>query len=299
MKKSVLKLKRGQLSRRIELLDIIIFVFMIAITLAIILPFINVIAISLSTQKDFMDSRFMLIPKKLTFGNYKAILQDNRIWIGYRTTLIFLALGVPLNMILTTSMAYGLSRPGFPLRRFFVYFIIFTMMFNGGIIPLYLVMRQLKLINTIWSVILGAGLNSFYLIIMRNYFMSLPPSLMESARLDGANEWQILLNIIIPISMPIIATITLFYSVDRWNEWYFAMIFIRKNDLVSLQLALRSIVMDNQASQHFNISDAGELKFSDGMKMGAVLCTMLPIMCVFPFLQKHFVKGILLGAIKA
>ena len=173
------------------------------------------------------------------------------------------------------------------------------MMFNGGIIPLYLVMRQLKLINTIWSVILGAGLNSFYLIIMRNYFMSLPPSLMESARLDGANEWQILLNIIIPISMPIIATITLFYSVDRWNEWYFAMIFIRKNDLVSLQLALRSIVMDNQASQHFNISDAGELKFSDGMKMGAVLCTMLPIMCVFPFLQKHFVKGILLGAIKA
>lgn len=291
--------KKARLRNRIELLDIIIFIILLAIALAIILPFLNVIAISFSTQKDFMDSRFMLVPKKVTFANYKAILQDGRLWVGYRTTLIFLLIGVPINLFLTTSMAYGLSQPGFPLRKFFVYFIIFTMMFNGGIIPLYLLMKQINLINTIWSVILGAGINSFYLIIMRNYFMSLPSSLMESARLDGANEWQILFRIIIPISMPIIATITLFYSVDRWNEWYFAMIFIRKNELVSLQLALRSIVMEGQASQHFNYTDVNAIEFSDGMKMGAVLCTMLPIMCVFPFLQKHFVKGILLGAIKA
>jgi putative aldouronate transport system permease protein len=289
---------RSRLTNRIELLDILLLAFLTFWACLIILPFLNVIGISFSTEKEYYTSSLVLIPTNPTLYNYTSLIADGRIWVGYRTTLIYLVVGVPINMILTTGMAYGLSRPGLPFRRFFVYFIVFTMMFNGGIIPLYLLMKQLSIINTAWAVLLGAGLNSFYLIIMRNYFMSLPISLMESAKLDGAGEFRTLISIVLPISMPIIATILLFYSVDRWNEWYYSMIFVRKNTLVSLQNALRSIVMESQLSEQFNASSAGIRKFSEGMKMGAIIVTMLPIMCVFPFLQKYFVKGIMIGAIK-
>jgi len=287
----------SSIHRRIELLDIILLIFLTIWAGVIILPFLNVVGVSFATEKEYYNSMLVLIPKKVTLDNYKVLFQDGRIWIGYRTTLLLVLFGVSLNMFLTTTMAYALSRP-IPFRRFFVYFIVITMMFNGGIIPLYLLMKQLNLINTLWSVILAYGVNSFYLIIMRNYFMSLPVSLIESAKLDGASEWRILFSIVLPISMPIIATITLFYTVDRWNEWFNAMIFIRERTLLTLQLALRSIVLERQSSQYFSASEIYTKQFSEGMKMAAVVVTMLPVMCVYPFLQKYFVKGILIGAIK-
>lgn len=290
----------GIRKRKLETLDIVILIILTSLALAIVLPFVNVIAISFATQQEYLKSSVLLVPMEWTLENYIALLQDGRVWIGYRTTLLFLLFGVPLNMFLSTSMAYGLSRPQFPFKRFFVYFVVITMLFTGGIVPMYLLMMQLKLINTIWSVVFAYGINTFYLIIMMNYFRSLPLEIMESAKLDGANEWRIMFSIILPISMPIIATMTLFYSVDRWNEWFNAMIFIRKNDLVALQLALRSIVIDSQVSQQLNVSNVQtDKRFSDGIKMAAVIITMLPIMCVFPFLQKYFVKGMLVGAIKS
>lgn len=289
---------RRNFTNRFELLDLILLILLTGWALMIIIPFVNVLAVSFATQKEYMDARVLIIPKNIILDNYIALFQDGRIWTGYRTTLTYLLIGVPINMFLTTTMAYGLSRP-LPFRRFFIYFIVFTMMFNGGIIPLYLLMKELKLINSIWAVLLGAGLNSFYLIIMRNYFMALPDSLIESAKLDGASELRILASIVLPVSLPIIATIILFYSVDRWNEWYLSMIFIRKNNIVPLQLVLRAIVMENQASRQFSASlTETDLRFTEGMKMGAVFVAMLPIMCVFPFLQKYFVKGVLIGAIK-
>ncbi|NLV99719.1 MAG: carbohydrate ABC transporter permease [Clostridiales bacterium] len=290
--------KKRSYMEKIEVLDIILLILLAFWALVIILPFLNVIGISFASEKEYYNSPLVLIPRDTTLENYKALVLDGRIWIGYRTTLLIVLIAVPLSMFLTTSMAYGLSRPNLPFRKFFVYFIVFTMMFNGGIIPLYLLMKQLNLINTLWSVILGTAINSFYLIIMRNYFMSLPTSLVESAKLDGAREWQIMFWIILPISMPIIATLTLFYSVDRWNEWFLPMIFIRKRTLLTLQIALRSIVLERQGSEHFSASETDMKKFTEGMKTAAVLLTMLPIMCVFPFLQKYFVKGIMIGAIK-
>jgi putative aldouronate transport system permease protein len=283
---------------KIEVLDIVLLLILIAFAITIVFPFINVVGISFATQNEYLKSTVLLIPKAFTLENYKALFQDGRIWIGYRTTLLILGLGLPINMILTTSMAYGLSRPEFPFKRSLIYFVVLTMLFNGGIIPMYLLMKQLHLINTIWSVVLAYGVNSFYLIIMMNYFQSIPNSLMESAKLDGAGEWSILFRIILPLSMPIIATMTLFYAVDRWNEWFNAMIFIRDGNLVPLQLALRSIVIDSQMSEQMNVSNVQMEKFSEGMKMAAVIVAMLPIMCVFPFLQKYFAKGMLVGAIK-
>lgn len=285
------------LIKKIEFIDIIFLIFLTIGAGVIILPFLNVVGISFASEKEYYNSMLVLIPKDVTLDNYRMLFQDGRIWIGYRTTLLLVLIGVSFNMFLTTTMAYGLSRP-IPFRRFFIYFIVITMMFNGGIIPLYLLMKQLNLINTLWSVILAYGVNSFYLIIMRNYFMSLPSSLIESAKLDGASEWRILFSIVLPISMPIIATITLFYTVDRWNEWFNAMIFIRERTLLTLQLALRSIVLERQSSQYFSASEMYTKQFSEGMKMAAVVVTMLPVMCVYPFLQKYFVKGILIGAIK-
>jgi putative aldouronate transport system permease protein len=288
------------IKNRFEFLDLVLILILTIFALLIIVPFINVVAISFSSHKEYLDTALLLVPKRPIIKNYERLFADGRIWIGYRTTLIFLLVGVPVNMFLTISVAYGLTRPSFPGKKIIFYGIIFTMLFNGGIVPMYLLMRELKLTNTIWSVVFAYGINSFYMIIMRSYFLTIPESLMESAKLDGASEWRILFQIILPLSMPIIATIILFYSVDRWNEWYNAMIFIRKNSLVPLQLILRSIVLETRVTDNMAVSAAViRDDFVDGMKMACVIVVMLPVMCVFPFLQKYFVKGVLIGAIKA
>ena len=204
-------------------------------------------------------------------------------------------------MLLTTVLAYGTSRGDYPGKRIIIGGILFTMLFNGGIIPLYLQMKELGLTNTIWSVVLAGTVNVFYFVIMRNYFQSLPESLIESARLDGAGEGRILFHIILPLSKPIIATLTLFYLVDRWNEWYNALIFIRDTEMQPLQLVLRSIVMESSIVN--NVTSAAAMEqmknFDMGVKMAAVIVTILPVMCVYPFLQKHFAQGVMVGAVKA
>jgi putative aldouronate transport system permease protein len=295
--------RKGPLKNRFEVIDLILLIIMILLAAVIVLPFINVIGVSLSSQKEYATSPLMLFPLNPTIRNYSKLFEDSRIGIGYRTTLTFLVIGVPVSMLLTLSMAYGLSRPKFPGKKAVFYTIIFSMLFNGGIVPLYLVMRQLHLLNTIWSVILAGGINTFYMIITRTYFQSLPESLIESAKLDGAGEWRILSQIVLPLSMPIIATIILFYAVDKWNEYYNAMIFIRNSRITPLQLILRSIVIDSTAirdsSNASMLTAQTRLEFAEGMKMACVMVVMLPVMCVFPFLQKYFVKGILIGAIKS
>lgn len=281
-------------------LDVVLFVILTVWTLIILLPFINVIAVSLTGYKEYLETPLLLFPKQIELKSYQDLLSDSRIWIGYRTTFTILIIGVPLSLFLTASTAYALSKKEFPGRKFFFVIILFTMLFNGGIVPLYLLMKDLQLTNTIWSVILATGMNTFYMILMYNYFQSLPESLMESARLDGAGEWTILLKIVLPLSMPIIATILLFYSIDKWNEWFMAMIFIRKNNLQPLQLVLRSIVLDSQVldTQAAQVM-IEERPFTNGIKMAAVIITMVPVMCVFPFLQKYFTKGVMVGAVKS
>ena len=268
----------------------------------IILPFYNVVIISFTTSKEYLLNPLLMFPTIPTFKNYVDLFEDGRVLIGYRTTLQILLLGVPLNLFLSTSFAYGLSRRGYPGRKLIFYLVLFTMLFNGGIIPMYLLMMKLRLTNTLFSVVLASGMNTFYMIIMRNFFSSLPESLIESAKLDGAGEWKILFNIILPLSLPIIATMTLFYTVDRWNEWFNAMIFIKSSSMQPLQLVLRSIVLQSQLLDKSSAAGAAAIdkeRFTGGLKMAAVMVTMLPVMCVFPFLQKYFVKGVLVGAIKS
>ena len=291
--------KKRNMREKFELIDGITLFFLVAMAFMIILPFISVIATSFSTQREFLESTLLLFPREPTIDNYFRLFQDPRIPTGFRTTGLILLLGVPLNMFLTTSLAYGLVRTNFPGAKIIFYVILITMLFNGGIVPLYLLMLQFNLTNSIWSVILAYGVNTFYFIITRTYLTTLPESLFESAKIDGAGEWRILWQIVLPLSKPILATILLFYAVDRWNEWFHAMIFIRRNDLIPLQLVLRNIVIDTIIVDTLSIAGPRIPRFTDGIQMATIVVTIIPVMCFFPFLQKYFAKGIMLGAIKS
>lgn len=286
---------------RFDAVDIFVVILLTFWMFLIIIPFVNAISISFATQKEYVDNPLMLFPSQPTLQSYEMLFNDYRIWTGFRTSFLLVLVGVPLNMLLTTALAYGTSRGDYPGKRIIIGGILFTMLFNGGIIPLYLQMKELGLTNTIWSVVLAGTVNVFYFVIMRNYFQSLPESLIESARLDGAGEGRILFHIILPLSKPIIATLTLFYLVDRWNEWYNALIFIRDTEMQPLQLVLRSIVMESSIVN--NVTSAAAMEqmknFDMGVKMAAVIVTILPVMCVYPFLQKHFAQGVMVGAVKA
>lgn len=267
--------------------------------LIILYPFYNSILVSLVTQKEYMTTRFMLFPKQVTFDAYAYIFSSSRIYHGYVNTLLILLIGVPYNMLTTAFTAYALSRERFPGKGIITAFVVFTMYFSGGMIPLYLLVKELGLMNNLAAVILVYGANTFYLLLMRSYFMSIPAALEESAKIDGANDIVILLKIMLPLALPIVATVTLFFSVDRWNEWFNAMLFVREGSKWPLQLVLRSIVMstiDDIGSRNVSIQ---KNVFNDGVKMAAIFITMAPIMIVYPFLQKYFMKGIMVGSVKS
>lgn len=295
--------KPVKLSKQRDPLQVIATIILSLFSLLIAVPFYNVVIVSITSQAEYLTAGgLMLFPSQPTLDSYARLFQNNLLWTGYRSTLTIVALGLPMNVLLTFCMAYGLSRKGWPGRKVVFVMVLITMIFNGGIVPMYLQMRELNLLDNLWSVIFAGGLNTFYMIITKNFIESLPESLIESAHLDGANEWTILFRIVMPLSKPILATIVLFYAVDRWNEWYNSMIFLTTPGKFTLQLVLRNIVINSEmqgaAASSGNVS-ASAAQFSMGIKMCAVMMTMLPIMCVYPFLQKHFSKGIMVGAIKA
>ena len=194
--------------KKLKISDILIALFLFLCALVVIIPFYNVAIISIAPEREYLTNPLMIFPKNPTLASYKELFADGRILTGYKTTLSILVFALPLGLFLTTSFAYGMSRPNYPGKKFIFYFVLFTMLFSGGIIPLYLLMRGLHLTNSIWSVILASLMSTYYMILMRSFFSSLPESLIESAKLDGASEWQIFFKIILPLSTPIIATIS-------------------------------------------------------------------------------------------
>lgn len=292
--------KNASSSSRFTALDALLFVLLTLGALAIIIPFWNVLVVSLSTQKEYAQTPLMLFPSAPTLESYRYLFRDGKIAQGYKNTFYLELLALPLSLFLTTTMAYALSKRSFPGRTFILYLVTFTMIFNGGIVPMYLVMKQLNLTGSLWSVVFSNCFSVFNMILMINYFQMLPESLMESARLDGAGEWHILCRITLPLSKPVFATITLFYGVGLWNQWYDSMIFLRKANMMPLQNVLRSIIQETEinSSATGSIAALGHAQFTDGIKMAAVFLTMVPIMCFYPLLQKHFAKGVMVGAIK-
>ena len=267
--------------------------------LIIFYPFYNAVLISFMTQSEYMRSTFNLFPKSFNLDAYKFVFANPRTWTGYRSTLIVVFFGVPFNMLLTTTLAYALSRKKYPGKRIFNFLVVFTMYFSGGVIPMYILIKEMHLTNTLWSMIFASGLNTYYMIIMKNFFMGIPDSLEEAARIDGANDLQIMTKIYIPVSKPIISTVLLFYLVDRWNEWYSGMLYLTDAEKWPLQLVIRDMVASTSMASSMN-SAAMDLQqtFGMGVKMATIIVTMAPIMLAFPFLQKHFIQGMTAGAVK-
>ena len=288
--------------RKVEGMDITAVIIISLFAMLIILPFWSSVMISLTTESDYMRNKFVLWPATFTFESYKTLFTGKSIFIGYSNTLYHIAFGLPISMFLTISMGYVLSRPHFPGKKIFTTFVMITMLFGGGMIPTFLLVKELGLINNRWAVILTNLLSTYNCILMSSYIRTLPASLFESARLDGAGESKILFSIVLPLSLPIIATLSLFYLVGKWNEWWSSMMYLNKNNLMPLQMVLRNLIESAQvlAEQGFeSLSQTqAEKAFTMGMKMAAIVVTMLPVMLVFPFLQKYFMKGITIGAVK-
>lgn len=293
--------RKKNIAERIQKLDVFLLLFLGCLAVITLFPFYQVALLSVSNMASYAKHPLYLLPYTVDFINYKTIFQDGNFLNALCVTLFVTIVGTSLNMVLSVCGAYALSRKSLIGREFFLNMIIFTMMFSGGMIPTYLNVKSLGLINTVWSMILPAGVNTFYLIIMKNYFVSLPDSLLEAARLDGAHDFTILRRIVLPISKPFIATFVLFYAVERWNEWYNCKLYVNEQRLYTLQIYLREIlasVSKELSSQAQQIMQARSGVSSTALQNAAILVATIPILCVYPFLQKYFVHGIMVGSIK-
>jgi len=278
--------------------DYVNIAFITLFALIIVYPFYNSVLISFTPQYVYVREPFMLIPREANIESYYIVFENKVLFTGMRVTVIVTLLGVIYNMLLTLGMAYSFNKD-FPFKKTLYYIVLFTMFFSGGLIPFYLLVRDLNLMNQISSMILPTGISIAFMTVMGKYFASLPVELEESAKLEGANDITILVRIIMPLAVPMIVTFSLYYGVDRWNEWWYGMLFIKDAFKQPLQLVLRGII---QAAGTTNTSshllDAGIIPFSDGVKMASIVITMTPVMCVYPFLQKYFVQGLAIGAVK-
>lgn len=293
------KIQRKNRIRRFTMLDFIILAFLTLFGLSIFYPFYNALLISIVPNTIYLrSSGLMLIPPKVIWDAYEFTFKSSLIWIGYKNSIMVTLLGTIYNMVLTVLCGYAFTK-NIPGRKLIRFLIVFTMYFSGGLIPYYLLIKDLGLMNTLSVMILPSGINIMYMLIITNYFTSLPPSLEESAKIDGANDWTILIRIIIPLSLPLLATFTLYYAVDRWNEWYNAMLFIRSVEKWPLQNVLRTIINDVTVMATQNIP--GQMRpdvQGDSIKMSSIVVSMLPMMCLYPFLQRYFLSGLTLGAVK-
>ncbi|MFY9296993.1 MAG: carbohydrate ABC transporter permease [Caldicoprobacterales bacterium] len=296
-----MSLKRKSTGEKI--FDVFNHAILVAVATICLYPMIYVLFASFSKPSLLAKHRGILFyPLGFTLKGYQLVLENPNIASGYFNTIIYVVVGTGLSLLLTAFGAYALSRKDLLWKKQIMVLITFTMFFSGGLIPFYLVVMQLKLINTRWAVILPSLISVWNLIVMRTSFQSIPESLIESAKIDGANDFTVLFRIVIPVSGATMAVMTLFYAVGQWNSWFNAMIFLRDRDLFPLQLILREILISNDANAMIRVQDASQLVDTDFYKMLVKYCTIIvstaPILCLYPFLQKYFVKGVMIGSLK-
>ena len=278
--------------------DVLIFITLTLLALLIFTPFYNAVVISLESNRGYALHPVSIIPTEPTINNYIYVVKNGNILTGYVSTIIITSVGTLLSMAAMIMMAYVFSRKPFPGSRLLFALVMFTMFFSGGMIPTYLQFKNLGLINSRWAIILYCGISTYNLIIMRSSFQQTPADLEEAAKIDGANDITIFFRVMLPLQSAIIATFTLFTAVGYWNEWFWSMLLINSAQKMTLQTVLRAIVAESAAYSDIASGDTDMNVFTAGIKMAAVVMTTLPIMFFYPFLQKYFVKGVLVGAIK-
>lgn len=282
--------------RKIQGLDVIICVILVIYAILIIFPFWNAFVISISSEDAYLHSNLLLWPTELDLSSYQKVFADQNLWSGFGITMILLIGGTLYQLFFTVITGYALSRHNWTGKNLVMNLILVTMFFGGGMVPYYYLIRDLRMMNTIWVMIIPGAIDTFNMLLMRNYFASLPPEMEESAKIDGANDVVIFARIFLPLSLPMLATIGLFFAVGNWNSWYNAMLFIPdRRDIWPLQMVLRSMI--TKVSSNIENPDA-KTGYSQGLTMASIFFTIVPMMCFYPFLQRFFVKGIVVGAIK-
>lgn len=285
--------------RQIRLFDIINFLLLAFVAFACLFPFIHMASVALSSPEYVVRNQVGFWPKGFQWDAVSAAVGDKRLWIGYRNTLFYVVLGLCISMTITVLGAYSLSRKNLLFGGPIMLLIVFTIMFNGGMIPFFLVMKSYGLVDTIWAMVLPNAVNTFNLIVMRTFFQGIPKEIEESGRMDGLSDFGLLKSIVVPLSKPVLMTIGLFYAVEIWNSFSAALLLLRNPDLYPLQLMIRNLVVVGQAGDILETSSAGGRKVVlESLKYALILLGSLPIILVYPFIQKHFEQGALIGSVK-
>lgn len=279
------------------------FVYLICIMAGVltIVPFLYVVAGSFATEKELVERAFFIIPHDISFNAYKYIIKDGSIFRGLVNSFFIMITGTFVNMLFTATMAYPLSKSWLKGRNLVLNIIIVTMLFSGGMIPNYLVVKNLQLLDSYWALILPGAINAFNLIIIKNFFQELPAELEEAARIDGCTDVGIFVKIILPLSKPALTSVGLFYAVSHWNDFFNSLIYLNSTKKFPVQIILRQIVLLAQGAT----ADGSAIDFGAGgtppelaVKMAATVVATIPILCVYPFVQKYFEQGVMVGAVK-
>lgn len=277
---------------------VVVYALLSVYCLLILIPLLRIISGSFSDPMSLLRGEVGILPKGFTTAMYEKVFADSNIWVGYRNTIIYTVVGTIISVVLTAFGAYPLSRRDCFGRNAFMGLFTFTMFFSGGMVPTYLLVRNLHMLNTMWALLLPTAVSTYNLIIMRTFFQSsIPGELVESASLDGCSDLGVFFRIVIPLSAPIFAVMILFYGVAQWNAWFPALLYLDDRSLYPLQMVLREVLIENDISNMAGSTGDAEI-IGDGLKYATMVVATLPIMCLYPFLQKYFVKGVMIGAVK-
>ncbi|RJE83965.1 carbohydrate ABC transporter permease [Paenibacillus sp. 1011MAR3C5] len=284
-----------------RLFTVLNYTFFTILGLITLFPFLNVVAKSFSSEAAVVSGLVTFFPIDFQTGTYQLVLGNSQFLNSFKITILITVVGTVASLFMTVLAAYPLSKPTLKFRKSLLLIYVFTMLFNGGIIPSYLVMRELEMVNTMWALFVPGLINVFYMLIVKNFFEALPESLEESAKLDGASNMRVLFNIVLPLSKPVLATVGLFYAVLLWNSYFNAMIYITSPELKTLQLYLKELIASTQEV----LTTAGQIDINrdlnqapEAVRAASIVTATIPILLVYPFLQKHFVKGVLVGSVK-
>lgn len=288
-------------------MHVFIYIFLIGLTFVTFYPFWNSLVISFNEGKDTMLGGITFWPREFTLDNYQIVFQDKRLMNAFLIAVLRTVIGTIMSVFATAILAYGLSKKELIGRKYIMIFCLITMFFSGGLIPTFLLIRGLGLMDTFWVMIIPTLILVWNMIIFRTFFQQLPVGLEESAKIDGAGYWGIFFRIVLPLSGPVIATLSLFTAVFHWNDWFFPSIYINSENLIPIQTLLQKILNINTASSQKAQMDAGALAHMSkalssvtgkSLSMATMMIATLPIIMVYPFVQKHFVKGVLIGSLK-
>ena len=270
-------------------------VFLLLICFVMLYPVLYVIAASFSEETAILKGDVFLLPVRTHVKAYQKVFQYPLLWQSYGNTLLYTFVGTAINLLLTVFGAWALCQKKLVGRRFLTLMCTFTMFFGGGMIPTFLVVKELKLLNTIWAMVLPGAVSTYNMILMRTFFRQIPESLVEAAELDGCRDFGVLFKIVLPLSLASLMTIGMFYAVNHWNSYFSAVLYLSKPELYPLQIILRQVVLMNEIVEN---ASSTENVMAEGIKYATIVVAMLPMLCVYPFVQRYFVKGVMIGSVK-